>query len=144
MELKHAESTMSLHKIDAHTNAITWFEIPVSDMGRARKFYEELLDIKLESLGHQQEDTLFFPRIPDTIMAQSGIVSGALVKSGRVQPSGNGLLIYLNAYPSIQRVIDRIEPAGGKLVQEKTKIPAGFIAVFMDTEGNKLALHSDK
>lgn len=77
-------------------------------------------------------------------MAKSGILSGSLVKSNRIQPSANGPLIYLNAYPSIQKVIDRIEPAGGKVVMNKTEIPAGMIAVFTDTEGNKLALHAAK
>jgi predicted enzyme related to lactoylglutathione lyase len=131
-----------LHKLDAHTNAITWFEIPVDEMDRARKFYETVLDIKLERMQGVEEQSLFFPRLPDTIMAQSGIVSGALVKAERSRPSANGTLIYFNAYPLIQNVIDRIEPAGGKIIQPKTKNPAGYIAVFTDTEGNRVGIHA--
>lgn len=133
-----------IKKISAESNAITWFEIPVVDIDRARTFYESILKIKMETIekGNPEEETVFFPRKPNTIMAKSGILSGCLVKSKRLKPSINGPLIYLNAYPSIQKVIDRIEPAGGKLVMNKTEIPAGMIAVFIDTEGNKVALHA--
>ena len=132
-----------MQKINPKTNVLTWFEIPVNDMQRAKTFYETVLDIKMETLGNQQEEMVFFPRLPDTIMAQSGILSGALVKSDQLKPSLNGPLIYLNAYPAIDDVIQRIKPAGGELLAEKTKIPAGFIAVFKDTEGNRLALHAE-
>jgi len=132
-----------IQKINPKTNVLTWFEIPVNDMQRAKTFYETVLDIKMETLGNQQEETVFFPRLPDTIMAQSGILSGALVKAERLKPSLHGPLIYLNAYPAIDDVIQRIKPAGGELLAEKTKIPAGFIAVFKDTEGNRLALHAE-
>jgi predicted enzyme related to lactoylglutathione lyase len=135
-----------IHKLSAKSNAITWFEIPVTDMKRARKFYETILDIKLETMdgGNPAEETVFFPRLPDTIMALSGIVSGALVKADRIKPSVNGPLIYLNAFPSVQEVIDRVEPAGGKVIMPRTKIPAGHIAVITDTEGNKVGLHAEK
>jgi len=132
-----------MQKINPKTNVLTWFEIPVNDMQRAKTFYETVLDIKMETLSNQQEEMVFFPRLPDTIMAQSGILSGALVKSDQLKPSLNGPLIYLNAYPAIDDVIQRIKPAGGELLAEKTKIPAGFIAVFKDTEGNRLALHAE-
>jgi predicted enzyme related to lactoylglutathione lyase len=135
-----------IKKLSAESNALTWFEIPVKNLERARAFYETILDIKMETMeeGNPEEKTVFFPRKPKTIMAKSGIVSGSLVKAKRLKPSANGPLIYLNAYPSIRKVIDRIEAAGGKLVMDKTKIPAGMIAVFTDTEGNKLALHAAK
>jgi len=135
-----------IKKLSAESNALTWFEIPVTNLERARTFYETILDIKMETMqeNNPEEKTVFFPRKPKTIMAKSGILSGSLVKSNRIQPSANGTLIYLNAYPSIQKIIDKIEPAGGKLVMNKTEIPAGMIAMFIDTEGNKLALHAAK
>lgn len=132
-----------LQKLSADNNALTWFEIPVEDIQRAQKFYETILDIKLETVkGNPAEETLFFPRKPDTIMATSGILSGALVKSERMKPGQDGPLIYLNASPSIQNVLDKVEAAGGKIVAPVTKISAGLIAVFIDSEGNKLALHA--
>lgn len=135
-----------IKKLSADSNAITWFEIPVTNLERARTFYETILNIKMETMeeGSPDEKTVFFPRKPKTIMAKSGILSGCLVKSKRIKPSANGPLIYLNAYPSIQKVIDKIVPAGGKIIMDKTEIPAGMIAVFIDTEGNKLALHAAK
>lgn len=135
-----------IKKLSADSNAITWFEIPVTNLERARKFYEFIFSIKMETMegGNPEEKTVFFPRKPKTIMAKSGIVSGCLVKAKRLKPSSKGPLIYLNAYPSIQKVIDKIELSGGKLFMDKTEIPAGMIAVFIDTEGNKLALHAAK
>jgi uncharacterized protein len=130
-----------LKKISGHSNVITWFEIPVTNLNRARKFYETVLDIKMETMEKDQ-NSVFFPRQPDTIMAQSGIVSGTLTKSKENSPSRTGPLIYLNATPSIDAAIDKIEPAGGKILTPKTKIPAGLIAVFEDSEGNRLALHA--
>src|SRR5438105_3584859 len=112
-----------LKKINPDTNVLTWFEIPVKDMKRARTFYETILDIKMETMPNQMEETVFFPRLPETIMAQSGILSGALVKADRLKPSGDGPLIYLNAYPSINKVLERIQPAGGEVLAERTKIP---------------------
>lgn len=133
-----------LQKLSAETNALTWFEIPAIDIKRARTFYETILDIKMETLdqGDSEEETVFFPRKPDTVVALSGILSGALVKAERLKPGQDGPLIYLNASPSIQTVIDRIEAAGGKIIKPKTKIAAGSIAVFVDTEGNRVALHA--
>jgi len=133
-----------IKKLSAETNALTWFEIPAKDIARARKFYETILDIRMETMdqGNPEEETVFFPRQKDTIMALSGIVSGALVKAKRLKPGKNGPLIYLNASPSLQKVIDKIVPAGGKIIMPRTKIPAGHIAVFTDTEGNQVALHA--
>jgi predicted enzyme related to lactoylglutathione lyase len=74
----------------------------------------------------------------------SGKANGALVQHEMYTPSDKGVAIYLNANPNIQDVIDRIEPAGGKIVIPKTQISpeVGYMAFFMDTEGNRLALHA--
>ncbi len=75
---------------------------------------------------------------------QSGKVSGALVKSEMHKPSMDGAVIYLNANPSIQTVIDKIEKAGGKIIMPKTLIheKIGYMAFFTDTEGNRMGLHA--
>jgi uncharacterized protein len=133
-----------MKKINPKTNVLTWFEIPAKDLKRARSFYETVLDIEMETMdmGPSGEEAVFFPRLPKTIMAQSGILSGAIVKKKHLKPSLNGPLIYLNSYPSVQKVLSRVKKAGGSIVQPKVKIPAGNIAVIIDTEGNKVALHS--
>ncbi|MEO5593902.1 MAG: VOC family protein [Chitinophagaceae bacterium] len=133
-----------LQKMSGETNAVNWFDIPVSDLERAKKFYETILDIGMETAkGDNGEEMAFFPRKPHTIMGTSGILSGSLLKSNDVQPGKDGTLIYLNASPALQPVIDRIEKAGGHLILPKTKMPAGFVAICIDTEGNKIGLHAE-
>jgi uncharacterized protein len=139
-----ASTENKLHKLSADTNALNWFEIPVTDADRAKKFYETILDIEMVKPTAEDgvDEMVLFPRHPNTIMGISGIVSGALVKSKRLKTSNNGILIYLNASPSIKTVIDKIEKAGGEIVMPRTKNPAGYIAIFTDTEGNTVGLHA--
>ena len=134
-----------LKKISAETNVITWFEIPVLDSERARKFYETVLDIKMHTafLDETNEELTFFPTIPGVIQASSGRVTGVLTKSENAKPSKEGTVIYFNASPKIQLVIDKAERAGGKIFIPKTEIKAGFIAVILDTEGNKVGLYAE-
>lgn len=133
-----------IKKLSAETNVITWFEIPVLDTARAKKFYETILDIEMRTQVFPEtgEELTFFPAIPGVIQASSGRVSGALVKTARHKPSAEGTTVYLNAYPRVQTVIDKIEAAGGKVILPRTEIPAGYISVFIDTEGNKVAVHA--
>jgi uncharacterized protein len=133
-----------LKKIDAHTNVLTWFEIPVTDIERVRKFYETILDIKMVNRNDGKEESMFFPHDPAVVQATSGRVTGVLSKSTRNSPSTNGTMVYINASPSIQTVLDKVEKAGGKVVAPKTEIPAGYIAVIIDSEGNKVGLHAEK
>jgi predicted enzyme related to lactoylglutathione lyase len=135
-----------MKKIDAETNVITWFEIPVLDTARAKKFYETILDIQMQTLNitETNEELTFFPYNPNIIQATSGRVTGGLTKSEGVKPSINGTRIYINAYPEIQIVLNKVEKAGGKIIIPKKQIRAGFIAVILDTEGNSIGLHSEK
>ena len=92
--------------------------MPVATMGRARMGF----------LLHEQA---------------SGI-GGAIVQSeGRV-PGRDGVLVYLSGGQDLDTVLARIEPAGGSVVQRKTAVAPdlGFYALFIDSEGNRLALHS--
>ncbi|HTE33256.1 MAG TPA: VOC family protein [Chryseolinea sp.] len=130
-----------LLKMNADVNALNWFDIPVADLKRAKKFYETILDIEMETTDKAGE-MAFFPRKPNTIMGLSGILSGALVKTDTMKPGQDGPLIYLNASPSVQPVIDRVEKAGGRVLVPRTQIPAGFMSIILDTEGNKVGLHA--
>lgn len=134
-----------LKKISEETNVVNWFDIPVLDSERARKFYETILDIKMhtEYIEETNEELTFFPSVPGVIQATSGRVTGALTRSERAKPSSEGTLIYLNASPDIQTVLDKIEPAGGKVLVPRKLIKAGYIAVFKDSEGNRLGLHAE-
>lgn len=135
-----------LRKIDAQTNIITWFEIPVIDTERARKFYETIFDIEMSTRTIPQtgEELTFFPYDPNVIQATSGRVTGVLSKSPKSHPSDKGTLVYINAYPEIQKVLDKVVKAGGKIIVPAMQMNAGFIAVIIDTEGNRVGLHSDK
>jgi predicted enzyme related to lactoylglutathione lyase len=135
-----------LRKIDEDTNVITWFEIPVVDSQRARTFYETILDIKMRTVTVEEtnEELTFFPSHPDVIQATSGRVTGALTKSETSKPSKIGTLVYLNASPSLQSVLNRVLPAGGRIMMQKTRIPAGMIAIILDSEGNRIGLHAEQ
>jgi predicted enzyme related to lactoylglutathione lyase len=139
-----AGKTKNLSKLSAESNAITWFEIPVSDMKRAKKFYETVLDIQLTTAKAEgdMEAMELFPRLPDVSMGRTDVVSGSLIKADRLHPAGDGILVYLNANPELDKIIGRITPAGGKIVLPKTKNPAGYVCIFEDTEGNKMGLYA--
>lgn len=122
-------------------NAISWFEIPTTDINRAQKFYETIFGITMITMDLPNIKMRMFPL--DDMMNGIG---GALVDSGGFhKPSlTDGPLIYLNANPDVQNVLDKVEAAGGKIMVPKTEISPeyGNMAVFIDTEGNRMALHS--
>jgi len=122
-------------------NAISWFEIPATDLERAQKFYETIFGVQMIPLETPNLKMRMFP-LHDMMTG----VGGALAKAeGFYKPSATeGALIYLNANPDVQNVLDKIEGAGGRIVVPKTQISPeyGHMAVFIDTEGNRIALHS--
>ena len=122
-------------------NAISWFEIPATDLNRATKFYETIFDTQLIPMD--------MPEIKMRMFALTDMMSGvggALVDSGGShKPSAtDGPLIYLNGSPDLQIVLDRVETAGGKVLMPKTEITPeyGYMALLLDTEGNRIGLHS--
>jgi len=122
-------------------NAISWFEIPATDLQRATKFYETIFSTTLIAMDMPNIRMRMFP-IEDI---QNGI-GGAVVDSGGFhKPSAtDGPLIYLNANPDVQHVLEKVAAAGGIIVVPKTEISPefGFMAVIIDTEGNRIGLHS--
>jgi len=133
-----------LKKINSETNILTWFEIPVTDTKRAKAFYETIFDIEMMYGADGNDEAIFFPFNPNVIQATSGRITGVLTKTERNNPSTNGTVVYINASPGIQMVIDKVENAGGKVIVPKTKMPAGFISVIIDSEGNKIGLHAEE
>ena len=122
-------------------NAISWFEIPTSNLDRAAKFYETIFNINLISMDTPHIKMRRFP-VEDPMAG----VGGALVYNENFYKSSltDGPLIYLNGNPDVQNILDRIEAAGGKIAVPKTEISPeyGNMAVFIDTEGNRFGLHS--
>jgi predicted enzyme related to lactoylglutathione lyase len=121
-------------------NAISWIEIPATNLDRAQKFYETILNISLTRLELPNIKMRMFP-IDDPMG-----VGGAIVDSGGFhKPSAtDGPLVYLNANPDVQRALNKVEKAGGKILVPKTQISPeyGYMAVVLDTEGNRIAFHS--
>ena len=123
------------------TNAISWFEIPVNNFERAKKFYSTIYDYDLpeQMMGEARMGFLLCD-------VEKGGIGGAIVSGQSKQPSADGTLAYLNGGKDLEIVLNRVETAGGKILLPKTQISPeiGYFAYFMDTEGNKLALHSVK
>ncbi|MBS1772616.1 MAG: VOC family protein [Bacteroidetes bacterium] len=119
------------------TNAINWFEIPVTDFDRAKKFYGTLFNAEVQEMPHPEYK---YGMLPADM--QNG-VGGGIVQGPGFEPSQTGSLIYLNGGDDLSGPLSRVEAAGGKVVLPKTSLgPNGFMAHFIDTEGNKVALHS--
>ncbi|MEQ8471078.1 MAG: VOC family protein [Marinoscillum sp.] len=117
-------------------NPISWFEIPVNDMDRARKFYEKVFEIEMRVQDFGNLLMGWFPQ--DLNQYGSG---GTLVKAKTYTPSYEGAMVYFYS-EEIDDVLPRIEEAGGKVINPKTSIGEyGFVAHFEDSEGNRVALH---
>jgi predicted enzyme related to lactoylglutathione lyase len=126
-------------KMSADTNAINWFEIPATDIPRAKKFYEQIFEVKMEEMEMPGMKYCMFPYNP-----AKGKIAGALAQSQMHTPGKTGAIIYLNGNPDLQQVLNRVEKAGGKITMAKTAIGAnGFMGFFMDSEGNNIGLHSN-
>ena len=125
----------------AHINAISWFEIGVTDLERATEFYEAIFG---DSLIPMDLDKIKMRMFPITDMENG--VGGALIDSGGFhKPSlTDGPLVYLNGNANLQMIMDKIPAAGGTIMVPKTAISPeyGFVGVFIDTEGNRIGLHS--
>ncbi|MGZ8544461.1 MAG: VOC family protein [Flavisolibacter sp.] len=121
-------------------HAISWFEIPTTNIERAQKFYEEIFGITMQVMDLPNIKMRIFP-VDDPMN-----IGGALTfNSEFYKPSASdGPLIYLNGNPDVQHIIEKVEAAGGKVLVPKTMISPehGFMAVFLDTEGNRIGLHS--
>lgn len=119
---------------------VVWFEIPVSDMDRAKAFYEEVfqVDINVVNFGG-----LLMGWFPDRGQDKHG-ATGTLIKQESYIPSQEGTLVYFGS-DDLQNELSRVEAAGGNIYQPKTQISPehGYMGVFIDTEGNRVALHSN-
>ncbi|QQR77229.1 MAG: VOC family protein [Candidatus Moraniibacteriota bacterium] len=120
-------------------NAVGWFEIPVVDMERAMKFYETVLEVTLSRNQVGEIDMAWFQ------MTDGKGAAGSLVFHKEwYKPSAEGVLVYFTAYSGdLSNELSRVEMAGGKILAPKKAIGEyGFMALVLDTEGNRIALHS--
>ncbi|MBQ4821997.1 VOC family protein [Aquimarina sp. MMG016] len=120
---------------------ITWFEIPVTDIERAKLFYEKVFDIQIHLVEMDGVQMGWFPNTN-----QTGIATGTLILSDEhYKPSPDGVLVYFSC-KDVANEIGRVEEAGGKVVSDKKMISEehGYMAYFIDSEGNRIALHSSQ
>lgn len=134
-----ADSTQKTHHIMSKKNALSWFDIYVADLIRARAFYASILETELDTPESPESgmEMAIFP-----FDYENGI-GGALVKKEGFGPGAGGTLIYLNVEGDLDGVLSRIPAAGGTVLQPRLSIGEhGFIGIFRDTEGNIVGLHS--
>jgi predicted enzyme related to lactoylglutathione lyase len=119
-------------------NFVSWFEIPAYNHFRSVAFYNYIYGIQMTSVELNGFAMGFFP-------AENGI-GGAIVSGPGCVPSEIGPLMYLNGGEDLNNVLSKVNEAGGRVVMEKTFLSesAGYFAMFIDSEGNRLALHSKK
>ena len=120
----------------SHANPVNWFEIPVANMARAKKFYEDVLAIEIVESEMGPNKMGWFPME----MGKTG-APGTLIQGDGYKPSHEGSLVYLHV-DKIDPTLDAINDAGGKTLMPRLDIGQyGFVAHFEDTEGNRVALH---
>ena len=120
-------------------NMVGWFEIPVTNIERAKTFYDAVFGIRIQIQDFGGTLMGWFPFAEEKLGA-----SGSLIQNDAYRPSETkGVLIYFSS-EDVNNEISRVEDAGGKIVQPKTQISPdiGFMALFIDCEGNRIALHS--
>ncbi|WP_316768253.1 VOC family protein [Pedobacter frigiditerrae] len=118
-------------------NLINWLEIPAMDFNRAVSFYKTILGLEIKETEMFGTKMGFFP-------TDGTNVSGAIVQGEDYKASTDGVLAYLNGGNDLQNVLDKVEKSNGMVIVPKTQInpEMGYFAIFIDTEGNKMAVHS--
>lgn len=119
------------------SNPAGWFEIPVTDMERARDFYNSVFGWQLQTERLGSREMAWFPR------GETGYeVGGALVRGQGYLPAQTGVVIYLRA-PDIEATLDRVQSRGGRVLARKIPMGAcGYVAFFSDSEGNRIGIHA--
>jgi uncharacterized protein len=131
------KDTLTNSKVKDMKSYISMFEIPATDISRAIKFYQVLLDIKIEKMDVEGMQMGILPY-------EGQMVTGIIIKADGYKPSAEGVTMYLNAGENLQVVLDRVEKNGGQIIIPKTAHAdgSGYFAIFLDSEGNKMALNS--
>ena len=116
---------------------VSIFEIPATEISRAVDFYEVILDIKIEKMDFPGMQMGLFP-------SEGQMTFGVIVQGEEYKPSADGVTIYLNGGDNLQVILNKIEKKGGKIVVPKSLLAdeSGYYALFIDTEGNRMGLHS--
>jgi uncharacterized protein len=125
---------------DKGKNVVVWFEIPAANFPRAVTFYEKLFGVSLKQEKMGSNEMAVFP------YDQASAISGCVISGSSYTPGKDGAVVYLNADAGVDVVLAAAPGAGGQVLLGKTALPAGmgFFAHILDTEGNRVGLHSLK
>ena len=134
------DKTMNTHTTKNKSDMksfISIFEIPATDITRAVNFYQAILDIEIEKMEFPEMQMGIFPY-------ENQMVTGVIMKTEGYTPSANGITIYLNGGDNLQSILDKVEINGGEIMVPKSlhADESGYYAIFLDSEGNKMGLHS--
>ncbi len=131
------KDTLTNSKVKEMNSYISMFEIPATDISRAVNFYQTILDLKIEKMDVEGMQMGILPY-------EGQMVTGVIIKADGYKPSADGVTIYLNGGDNLQIILDKVEKNGGKIISPKTAHAdgSGFFAIFIDSEGNKMALNS--
>ncbi|MDF2379693.1 MAG: VOC family protein [Candidatus Gracilibacteria bacterium] len=124
-------------------NVVGWFEIPVTDMERAIPFYQSVFDVQLERHQMDPIDMAWFPMLDE----KTGSPGSLVCQKDSYKPSHDGALLYFTAQSGdLKNEVGRVEAAGGKILSPPKLITEeyGYMALVEDTEGNRIAIHSQK
>ncbi len=134
---KEKAEIIQTQKANSMNNLISIVEIPVTDFSRAVKFYQAISGLAIEEMEMDGNQMGVLPN-------EEGTVNVVLVKGKDYNPTADGAVIYLNAGNDLQAMLNKVEQNGGQVILPKTEISPemGYFALFIDTEGNKLGLHS--
>jgi uncharacterized protein len=119
------------------TNALSWFELPALNFARAKKFYSTIFDFAMPEL-------VMGPNTMGLLLHEQGKGVGGAIVAGPEQQPTRTTLVYLAAGADLSVVLARVQPAVGQVLVPKTAIAPGmgFFATFIDSEGNRVGLHS--
>ena len=135
-EKQKADPTVTQSTKDMNS-FVSIFEIPATDISRAVNFYQTILGIKIEKMDFPGMEMGIFPY-------EEQVVTGVIIKGEGYQPSADGVTLYLNGGQDLQVILDKVEKNGGKILVPKSPHAdeSGYFAIFIDSEGNKMGLHS--
>ena len=115
-------------------NRIVWFDVPASDLERAMNFYSKVLDVEISEE---------FPGVA-VMSHDQGEVAGCVFKSEEIQPTSHGTLLYFNVNGRLDEAVAEVEGCGGTIKEPPHSIGEfGHRALVIDSEGNRIALHSE-
>jgi len=131
------DDTTTTKKTPDMKSFVSIFEIPATEVSRAVDFYQAILDIKIEKMEMPGMQMGIFPY-------EGQMVTGVIIKAEGYKPSADGVTIYLNGGDNLQVILDKVEKNGGRILVPKTAHAdeSGYFALFLDSEGNKIGLHS--